>query len=405
MGKQDIPWQVHSSSRRTVHGTWSLILVNKFPGDEEFLRFLGLSRCSTNRRTDRSPEASELLVKPARSAHSCTKTSHRSWRAPRHLRSSRFVEFRTSVRNFVRKTKMTLRTATESGKGVLMCYTRRVRRRKRLVEQERLACGFSEDRKITRFMFGSRQTSNCHGIAAWRYYPWVNWFNTADSGLLRSVTYKKQRNDTILRVTFHSTLAQWYNGGCSQWYIQFGGQDCTQPAPITTSIYTDHNDGSHSNNRAPAEVSGFCNATSSGKLSPGNIQVSLHVKKCQSVSRGDAVTGTNFGQWTSYLLVEEYCAMWWLGLFSMSSISIWTKSFFLFFLILKCYSGCLILSLSSSVWTFPAFSSFLGDAFWAVEHYRNQINRQIQVIKSMSTLHLLKICAQRLIFLELISRA
>ena len=111
-------------------------------------------------------------------------------------------------------------------------------------------------------MFGSRQTSSCQGIAAWRYYPWVNWPSDTDNGQLRSVTYKKQRNDTILRVTFHSTLSQYNHDGCSQWYIQFGGQDCTQPAPISTSIYTAHTDISNSWNRAPAEVSGFCNATS-----------------------------------------------------------------------------------------------------------------------------------------------
>ena len=179
-------------------------------------------------------------------------------------------------------------------------------------------------------MFGSRQTSSCHGISAWRYYPWVNLYINTDNGQLRSVTYKKQRNDTMLRVTFHSTLSQYNHNQCSQWYIQFGGQDCTQPAPITTSIYTYHSDSSGSWNRAPAEVSGFCNATSRGKLSPGNIQVSVHVKKCQGYN-GDALTGTGVGQWTSYLLVEEYCAMWWLSLFSMSSIPIWTNSFFSLF--------------------------------------------------------------------------
>ena len=218
----------------------------------------------------------------------------------------------------------------------------------------------------------------CHGIAAWRYYPWVNWQTSTDNGQLRSVTYIKQRNDTILRVTFHSTLSQYNHQGCSQWYIQFGGQDCTQPAPITTSIYKYHSDSSHSTNMAPAEVSGFyscnlstpacnasglqtfhpklceassvvekrtghklhllynttltltlsanarnnglqklvilvvsgfCNATSSGKLSPGNIQVSVHVKHCSQHYTGDAQTGTNVGQWTSYLLIEEYCPM------------------------------------------------------------------------------------------------
>ena len=175
-------------------------------------------------------------------------------------------------------------------------------------------------------MFGSQQTSSCHGVAAWRYYPWVNWWSDTDNGQLRSVTYKKQRNDTILRVTFHSTLAQWKHDGCSQWYIQFGGQDCTQPAPITSSIYTSRSDYSDSWNRAPAEVSGFCNTTSGGKLSSGNIQVSVHVKLCQGHSLGNALTGTGTGQFTSYLLVEEYCAMWWLSLFSKSPI--WTNSFF-----------------------------------------------------------------------------
>ena len=148
----------------------------------------------------------------------------------------------------------------------------------------------------------------CHGIAAWRYYPWVNWQSNTDNGQLRSVTYIKQRNDTILRVTFHSTLSQYNHQGCSQWYIQFGGQDCTQPAPITTSIYKYHSDGSHSTNSAPSEVSGFCNATSSGKLSPGNIQVSVHVKHCIH-NTGDALTGALEDQCTSYMLIEEYCPM------------------------------------------------------------------------------------------------
>ena len=67
---------------------------------------------------------------------------------PSHpLRLSHFVEFRASVRNFVRMTKMTLQRRQNPGKGVSMFSTRRVRRRKRLVEQERPACEFSEDRK------------------------------------------------------------------------------------------------------------------------------------------------------------------------------------------------------------------------------------------------------------------
>ena len=54
------------------------------------------------------------------------------------------------------------------------------------------------------------------------------------------------------------------NGGCSQWYIQFGGQDCTQPARVTTSIHTDHSDGDGSLTRNSAEVGDVCNTTSTG---------------------------------------------------------------------------------------------------------------------------------------------
>ena len=161
---------------------------------------------------------------------------------------------------------------------------------------------------LLRFFFTFLQTEHCHGIAAWRYYPWVNWYSGTDNGQLRSVMYEKLRNDTILRVTFHSTLSQYRSGDCSQWYIQFGGQDCTQPAPVTTSIYTDHSDGSGSWNRSPAEVGGFCNSTSTGKLSPGNIEISVHVKTCVNYN-ADAFTGTAAGHYTSYLLVEEYCTM------------------------------------------------------------------------------------------------
>ena len=158
-------------------------------------------------------------------------------------------------------------------------------------------------------LFFSQQNTRCHGVAAWHYYPWVNWKSDTDNGQLKSVVYEKQRNDTTLRVTFHGALGQYNNRGCSQWYIQFGGKDCTQPAPVTTSIYTDHSVGSNSWNISPAEVSGFCNKTSAGKLLPGNIQISVHVKTCAGYSSANAYTGSGSGHWTTYLLVEEYCTM------------------------------------------------------------------------------------------------
>ena len=146
----------------------------------------------------------------------------------------------------------------------------------------------------------------CEGISSWRYYPWTNWYSNTDNGQLKSVTYKKLRNDTILRVTFHSTFAQRYHDKCSEYFIQFGGRDCSQPAPIANTLYIQNYGSATEWHSIPAEVSGFCNATSEGQLLPGNIQVSVHVK--QSCSGGDTFTGgLGSGRVTSYNLMEEYC--------------------------------------------------------------------------------------------------
>ena len=132
----------------------------------------------------------------------------------------------------------------------------------------------------------------------------MNWNNNDDNGQLKSVTYNKTRNDTILRVEFHSTLGQYHSTKCSTWYIQFDGVKCSQPAPIQTGIYKD---GQSSWNITPAEVSGFCRSTSRGELLKGNIQISVHVKNSCS-SGGDSYTGKiSSNHVTSYLLVEEYC--------------------------------------------------------------------------------------------------
>ena len=147
----------------------------------------------------------------------------------------------------------------------------------------------------------------CEGVSSWRYYPWTGWNSGIDKGEVKTVTYKKLRNDTILRVTFHSALAQNDNDKCSEYYIQFGGRDCSQPAPIVNTLFIQNYANSGLWHSIPAEVSGFCNATSQGRLLPGNIQVSVHVK--QSCSGGDAYTGwiKSGSRVTSYLLIEEYC--------------------------------------------------------------------------------------------------
>ena len=147
----------------------------------------------------------------------------------------------------------------------------------------------------------------CDGIAAWKYYPWVNWRDGGENKELRRVTYNKTRNDIILRVAFHSTLAQLFNDQCGEWFIKFSGNECTQPAPIVTSLYSTGNQWL----TTPTELSGFCNATSTSSISPGPVVISVHVRNCQSsnpnVFTGSHISGLRKPKATSFLVVEEYC--------------------------------------------------------------------------------------------------
>ena len=151
----------------------------------------------------------------------------------------------------------------------------------------------------------------CNGIAAWKHYVFSSWQDSGENKELQRVTYNKTRNDTILRVAFHTTLAQNRHGGCGEWYVKFSGNECTQPAPITTSVYTDHGNRIGSWMTIPAELSGFCNGTSSSSISTGPVVISVHVRNCHSSSFSTAVfTGERINgkaKVTSYFLVEEYC--------------------------------------------------------------------------------------------------
>ena len=166
----------------------------------------------------------------------------------------------------------------------------------------------------------------CSGIQAWKYYPLEDWSDNRDNTALKDVPYEKKRNDTILRVSFHSNLAQGRNRGCSQWHIHFNGTDCTDPAPIVSTIYRLHNGSNLTDvyfwNIAPAEITGFCNATEYVSLQPANtFLISVVVRPCsvrnvQLARAGDTHSGrpwqgskvrTAFGKTTSSFLVEEYC--------------------------------------------------------------------------------------------------
>ena len=148
----------------------------------------------------------------------------------------------------------------------------------------------------------------CNGIAAWKYFPWYNWYDHYENKELKRVAYNKTRNDTILRVAFHSTLAQFLHAGCGVWYIKFSGNECTQPAPIRTTVYADHSNGASGWTTIPTELSGFCDATSASSIKTGPVVISVHVRKCSSAG-ANVYTGRlgSGSAVTSFITVEEYC--------------------------------------------------------------------------------------------------
>ena len=121
-------------------------------------------------------------------------------------------------------------------------------------------------------MFLCFHVQRCVGIANWQYYPCVKCSSVQDTGMIRNVTYRKTRSDTILRVAFNSPIANGNIaiGGCSEWVIKFNGRECTEPAPISSSVTSFVNipKEAYHWDVAPAEISGHCSATSEGKTHP-----------------------------------------------------------------------------------------------------------------------------------------
>ena len=147
----------------------------------------------------------------------------------------------------------------------------------------------------------------CRGIYSWKVYTYPGLRGSSIPGPLLTTIYTKKRSDTYLRVGFYSVLAQENSGGCSQWYFQFNGRNCSSPAEIITSAYTAIHDNKRNLRRSPSVVSGICKGTSTGDFSPGSIAITVKLGPCPSAPIGAPHTGQTFGGDVSYIIVEEYC--------------------------------------------------------------------------------------------------
>ena len=141
---------------------------------------------------------------------------------------------------------------------------------------------------------------------------WAGWGSTADDGELQSVNYAKRHANTVIRVSFYTTLGESHAAsGCSEWFIFFNGRQCTKPHHIVTALFRRSKENAWY--IIPSVLSGFCEETSSGVFPPGNLKISAHVRACErfpfntsNAHTGKYHHGRRVGVTTS-LVVEEYC--------------------------------------------------------------------------------------------------
>ena len=147
----------------------------------------------------------------------------------------------------------------------------------------------------------------CRGIYSWKVETYPGYRGPTQRGLLQTLNYNKKRADTELRVGFYTVLSQEASGGCSQWYFQFDGRNCSSPAQVITSAYTVIADHTKNLRRSPSVVSGVCKGTSAGGFQSGSIAITVHLGPCPNAPGGEPHTGQTFGVDVSYIIVEEYC--------------------------------------------------------------------------------------------------
>ena len=140
------------------------------------------------------------------------------------------------------------------------------------------------------------------GVVVWRSKAWKSLNRGNTYGQIVSMSFKKSRNDTYLRLTWSSNLRQYYNGQCSQWYFKINGNECSSPAPVDLNIY--QNIGGAHNIFRHSTVVGVCRATAAGTLQSASYQISVNVRGCPRWTAGDALTGWSS---TSTMMVEELC--------------------------------------------------------------------------------------------------
>ena len=150
---------------------------------------------------------------------------------------------------------------------------------------------------------------DCRGIIGYNSSSWRNWGSRNASGRLLSISYTKKRADTVLQASLYTTMSEPLN--CSNWYLTFNNEHCTDPMRIYTSVVDRHPGGKLY--AAPAVLTGYCYGTRSGRFRPGStIEVSAETRACTPYffhGRKSGVTGQPFlfAHVTTTFVVQEIC--------------------------------------------------------------------------------------------------
>ena len=155
------------------------------------------------------------------------------------------------------------------------------------------------------------QCSSAYGVISWKSRAFINMYNESDNSSLASISFKKKKANSWLRLTWSSDATQRLSHKCSKWFFEIDNEECSDPAPVDLiSYYALHNIAG-ANPRVVlhrhSTVVGVCRATKAGRLLAGNYTITLSVTSQCNVFRtqgGDAFTGW---QSTSTLMVEELC--------------------------------------------------------------------------------------------------
>ncbi|XP_065194547.1 collagen triple helix repeat-containing protein 1-like [Sycon ciliatum] len=136
----------------------------------------------------------------------------------------------------------------------------------------------------------------------YKYQSQHNLFQENDVGQLASITITKKRSDTVLKLSYSSSIRTQGALAATRWYFQIDGQECRKPTPIDIGMWQETADNTH----VPAVLTGICEsiAESGAALAAGQHTVTVRIGQMLSIHVADAISGWHTA---SILEVQEMC--------------------------------------------------------------------------------------------------